>query len=209
MYNDDLSLYNLDELKAEYTMSQRRIISDVGREDMHLARVKAIRECAASRPNLTGSDRLYFGIQTSARDLTADLLKVKSPMQALFDGYADVFRKQRQTMGWQLGDMIKFLVVLPEDALIHGLGELMSYRGYYEDLAFRPFSEFCTRDQVLKECRRAMGAVFTGYKGGEFLMGETTCLWVAPYGYCGHRLTGMQEEQPGRWHPLLSDDDSV
>ena len=47
---------------------------------------------------------------------------------------------------------------------------------------------------LLKECRAAMGAVFTGYKGGEYQMGKSTPLWVASYGCCGKKLMAINDD---------------
>jgi hypothetical protein len=33
--------------------------------------------------------------------------------------------------------------------------------------------------------------VFTGYKGGDFVMGALTPLWLASYGSCGRKLMAV------------------
>ena len=41
-----------------------------------------------------------------------------------------------------------------------------------------------------------MGATFEGYKGGDFLMGKNTPLWVANYSYCnGFKQNGDRDSQ--------------
>lgn len=113
---------------------------------------------------------------------------------------------------------------------IHWLGNLMSYRGYYSDLAFEPVGcsvlgfqrlvETAVQEdvyefpdgvetrlaknpddpvahsveskgdprlaskvwRVLERCKLANGEQFYGYKGGEYLMGPDTPLWLAKYG---------------------------
>lgn len=68
----------------------------------------------------------------------------------------------------------------------------MSYRGYYSDLAFdEVVAGTITVGDFLKECMKALGETFTGYKGGEFLMDEQTPLWVAEYGNCGRAIIGV------------------
>lgn len=62
-----------------------------------------------------------------------------------------------------------------------GWGKPMSYRGYYEDLAFAP-AENVTLRSMLEAARSALGSTFTGYKGGEYEMGEYTDCWIAEYG---------------------------
>ena len=67
---------------------------------------------------------------------------------------------------------------------------LDSWRGAYKELAFdfchghgkekpMPISEFL---RVLKD---TIGQTFTGYKGGDFTMDESTPVWVANYGESG------------------------
>lgn len=57
---------------------------------------------------------------------------------------------------------------------------LHSYRGFYEDLAigYSTDSE-TTPASLLAECEKAIGKIFTGYKGGDFEMNYNTVLWVA------------------------------
>jgi hypothetical protein len=66
--------------------------------------------------------------------------------------------------------------------MISGLGRFTSYRGYYQDLAFIPTDEKVTASTLLVQCQNAMGKVFEGYKGGDFVMGELTPLWLSDYG---------------------------
>lgn len=68
------------------------------------------------------------------------------------------------------------------------LGQFISYRGYYSDLAFEPVLEIekgkpeSTIESILTQCRIANRATFEGYKGGDFIMDEDTPLWIAEYG---------------------------
>ena len=67
-------------------------------------------------------------------------------------------------------------------------GEVMSWRGAYAELA-SSFSyeerEMPTVAQVLADLQFAIGKTFEGYKGGQYMMGETTPVWVASYGDSG------------------------
>lgn len=58
-----------------------------------------------------------------------------------------------------------------------------SYRGYYEQLAFEPAPGKTAAElrQIAESARR----VFTGYKGGEFLMDDDTLGNIAFEGECG------------------------
>jgi len=109
-------------------------------------------------------------------------------LQALINGLSADWQRERAGTQMTLGDLIKKLRDIPADTKITGLGELDSYRGYYCDLAFAPTSETRTAEHVLDACRSAMGKVFTGYKGGDYVMGELTPVWVADYGCTGMKL---------------------
>lgn len=121
------------------------------------------------------------------------------PLQAIMDGMSAQWQRERADTQMTLGALIALLDTLPASDVVVGLGSLMSYRGYYCDLAFEPNDVPRPVADLLKECRDAMGREFTGYKGGEFLMGERTPLWVAGYGESGApRLMGVGAENPHR-----------
>ena len=63
----------------------------------------------------------------------------------------------------------------PEPGIFH------SYRGYYEHAAIGYGDNFrdVTVGQILDAARRTDGAILTGYKEGDYLMGPETPLWVA------------------------------
>jgi hypothetical protein len=115
-------------------------------------------------------------------------------LQALFDGMCKHRQRERAASQMTLGKLINRLEGMPKGQKIKGLGELDSYRGYYEDLAFEPADTEKTVEQLLSECRAAMGKVFTGYKGGEYMMGELTPLWVADYGCSGKKLIAINDD---------------
>lgn len=106
-------------------------------------------------------------------------------MQALVDGMNAQWQRERSKTQLTLGAMIKTLEgMAPETAVC--LGSPHSYRGYYCDLSFE--NEANTAGKLLAECREAMGQVFQGYKGGDFVMGALTPTWVASWGACGNKL---------------------
>lgn len=78
-------------------------------------------------------------------------------------------------------------------------GSLDSYRGYYDHLAFDPVADKArTVEDVLGECRNALGKTFTGYKGGYFTMDESTPIWVSSYGNAdGTGVVGVRELEGG------------
>lgn len=114
-------------------------------------------------------------------------------LQALVDGMSAQWQRERAETQLTLGALIEQLKTMG-DTPITGLGDLHSYRGYYEDLSFEPTSEAVPASKLLDDCRDAMGQEFTGYKGGEFVMGTRTPLWVAPYGCCGKKLMAVNPD---------------
>jgi hypothetical protein len=88
-----------------------------------------------------------------------------------------------------LGELIEFLRrASPGQRVANGFGGPRSYRGYYEDVAFEP-AENVTLGSMLAHAETALGATFTGYKGGEFTMNESTDTWVAERGNTGDMVT--------------------
>ena len=65
-----------------------------------------------------------------------------------------------------------------------GFGKPMSYRGVYNCVAFTPETNVTVR-YMLANARLALGATFTGYKGGEYTMHEYTDCYIAEYGRSG------------------------
>lgn len=86
-----------------------------------------------------------------------------------------------------LGALIEKLKELPADMPIvtstgHNPGSFMSYRGYYEDLSFDSGEEPVTVGAFLERAQEARGAVFEGYKGGDFPMHDKSLVWFSGYG---------------------------
>lgn len=81
-----------------------------------------------------------------------------------------------------LKDLISWLESQPPDAVVpHGFGHPLSYRGYYDQVAFLPVENARIGD-MLEHAKSALGATFMGYKGGEYTMHEYTNCWIADYG---------------------------
>jgi len=88
-----------------------------------------------------------------------------------------------------LKDLIAFLKKHnPKTVVPRGFCNPHSYRGYYQELAFEP-TENVTVGAMLKDARKAKGATFTGYKGGEFTMGDYTTCYLANYSQTGDELS--------------------
>ena len=92
-----------------------------------------------------------------------------------------------------LGGMIQLLESLDPNTDIDGIGDPHSFRGYYEDLAFSPVDGTVKAGDLLEICKDCMGEVFTGYKGGDFMMGKNTPVWIAYYGQDGERLMDITD----------------
>lgn len=112
-------------------------------------------------------------------------------LQALIDGMSAQWQRERAETQLTLGALISALENMPDDAQVANLRNPDSYRGYYSDLYFERHEGVRPAVELLAECKAAMGQVFTGYKGGEYVMGELTPLWVASYGYCGLKLMAV------------------
>ncbi|MDC0644040.1 hypothetical protein OAP32_00520 [Crocinitomicaceae bacterium] len=125
-------------------------------------------------------------------------------IQSYINGLSAGWRDGRSNTQMTLGKLIVVLEEMDPDTIIQGLGELDSYRGYYSDLAFDPVNDMVKASDLLAQCKAALGATFTGYKGGEFYMDESTPLFIAPYGSCGPRLMSM--ELDGTYHSQEEDD---
>ena len=110
-----------------------------------------------------------------------------------------------------LRELIKSLESVSQDKTIEfdfggTPNEAHSYRGYYRDLAFgfAPgigyYDEVIesiplkTVSQFLQECREANGKTYTGWKGGDFTMCDTTEVWAAQEGMSSDiAITGINE----------------
>lgn len=103
-------------------------------------------------------------------------------LQALIDGMSAQWQRERAETQLTLGELIAALEAMPADAQVANLNDAQSYRGYYSDLAFERGEGLRPAAELLAECRAAMGQVFTGYKGGDYVMGARTPLWISDYG---------------------------
>jgi hypothetical protein len=117
------------------------------------------------------------------------------PLQAMLDGMSAKWQRDRAATQMTLGALMNRLKELPPDLLIDGLARPHSYRGYYSDLAFEPSGNRRTTAETLAMCQECMGQVFQGYKGGDFMMGATTPVWIAEYGCSGaYRIMEIKDD---------------
>jgi len=107
------------------------------------------------------------------------------------DGLSVTMQRERAKTQMTLGKMINALEGMPEDAEVTNLHDPHSYRGYYCDLAFEQGNGFRPANDLLVDCKEAMGRIFEGYKGGEFMMGESTPIWLVSHGSTGLKLIAL------------------
>jgi len=86
-----------------------------------------------------------------------------------------------------LGDIIAILEAIDDKPVPFGFGAPMSYRGYYDEIAFPPERD-TTVGKMLEHARSAVGMTFPGYKGGYFKMNDYTDCWLAEHGELGEAL---------------------
>jgi len=81
-----------------------------------------------------------------------------------------------------LGELISLLGQADQDLILpDGFTYPHSYRGIYADVAFEPAADVKVSD-MLAAAKSAVGAVFQGYKGGDYLMNESTIAHISPWG---------------------------
>ena len=89
------------------------------------------------------------------------------------------------------------------------LYEFVSYRGYYEDLALEriKFLSGETAESLLDSAKLALGKTFTGYKGGDYIMTESTPLWITNhYSECGVAIVGVEVNIDSKRFTLITKD---
>lgn len=107
-------------------------------------------------------------------------------IQAMMNAISAQSSLERGKYHLNLGGLRKALEEVPSDTFVEfddrtGVGELRSYRGYYDDLALGSAKRSMAGD-LLEKVRAAIGATFEGYKGGEYKMTSGTPLWKSEYG---------------------------
>ena len=112
-------------------------------------------------------------------------------LQEMFDVMRIQWQRERAETQMTLGKLIAALEAMPEGAEVPNIKNAHSYRGYYDDLAFEHGEGMRPAADLLAECKAAMGQVFCGYKGGDFVRGALTPIWVASYGRTGLKLMAL------------------
>lgn len=140
------------------------------------------------------------------------MTRVKTDDPKLENAYSfadalDAARKPHHK-GMRLGNIIEALETAKPDSIVQfdfgGFAPdgVMSYRGYYSDLALGFEKKYDVKVvDVLGWLRGAVGEVFTGYKGGDYLMDRETPVWVANYGD-SHGVAVVRVDDQG-WRVVL------
>lgn len=115
--------------------------------------------------------------------------------QAIFDAMCAEERAKRSESQMTLLEMINALEAMPPGATVQAIGGPHSYRGYYSDLAFEQQDGCRPAADVLKDAKAVLGTTLEGYKGGDFLMGKTTPVWISEWGdSSGTKLIGFGDD---------------
>lgn len=132
--------------------------------------------------------------------------------QKLIDGFAESDRYARSRYHVTLGEMLSavgqagdgLVVFRTEDGREWGAGDAISYRGYYSDLAIEPESGATPTGDLMLTLMAVQDTELEGYKGGQYLMGSDTPVWLDGYGQCNSRAVVRWdiERVPGE-KPLL------
>ncbi len=126
-------------------------------------------------------------------------------IQKLINAVGECAANERKKYHLTLGQAIERLSKFEESESIRfdyadkAPGNPHSYRGYYSDLCFEPckICEFAKAGSFLKDLKESLNEKFTGWKGGDFYMGEDTPLWVAIEGDCGRAIIDIGHSEEG------------
>ncbi len=103
-------------------------------------------------------------------------------LQKLVDAFGQGARFERSKNQMTLGLLVERLSALPPEAMVPGLTNAHSYRGYYSDLAFEPAPEM-KAGELLDVVKGCVGQTYTGWKGGDFFMDEDAPVWLSTEGH--------------------------
>lgn len=109
-------------------------------------------------------------------------------MQGIVNMMSNIARDTRKDYHVCLGDLLERLRSCDDPNALVPYGEPHSYRGYYADLALEPLPEPIKVWELINQLSDVINTELTGYKGGEFLMGADTPVWISHYGNTGEAL---------------------
>ena len=119
--------------------------------------------------------------------------------QDFINSMRKITRDARAAYHLTLGKAIELLAAMPTDMPVEFSDgttphAVASYRGYYEDLAVSNCEGVRSVRDLLDVLRPALGATFTGYKGGKYVVEQDTPLWQAEPGDASSvAIIGLEE----------------
>ena len=126
-----------------------------------------------------------------------------SDLQEMWDLLSNIEKDARSIYHVTLGELIDFTKDMDPGSIIHSdrpdahadgieIHFITTYRGYYSDLAFfihelpkEEKNSIFTVGDLHERCKILLDTTLTGYKGGDFLMEESTPLWYEPSDWHG------------------------
>lgn len=112
-------------------------------------------------------------------------------LQKLFDNSVQGMRNEalKNSPQWTIGELLVAMENVDHTLPVKFSdgthpGYLTSWRGSYHEIAFTYETEGTppTVKKVLKDLGDSVGKTYEGYKGGDFVMGRRTPVWVAEWG---------------------------
>lgn len=129
-------------------------------------------------------------------------MRDESPLQSMVDSISDAARAERTKYHLTLGELIEELESLDSEKIVvfsegGSPSNPHSYRGYYSDMGLEWTEDEKTAGEVYGILSQVYETELTGYKGGQFLMTDTTPLWRAEYGSSvdSHAIMDISEEE--------------
>lgn len=117
---------------------------------------------------------------------------------------ADIRRKADERGQLGIGELAALLRATPPDKVVIADApngpvtvsrDVMSYRGYYDQLAIEPDGQ-TTAGALATALSEAIGESFQGYKGGDYSMSRNTPVWLSRHGDAsGYAVTGVVEAE--------------
>jgi hypothetical protein len=117
-------------------------------------------------------------------------------------------------LGQLVDELKKFNLNYPVVTKYYGetvnLGDISSYRGYYDHVALVPTTnDFNTVGTLIAQLEEALnGKEFTGYKGGEFTYNSKTPVWASKWGNASQlKVTGLTYQDNQIWINTFLEED--
>jgi len=76
---------------------------------------------------------------------------------------------------------VKLVFEEDDDAFLYDPIDFMSWRGSYDCLGLSYGQNQINVKEFLSLCRQQIGAIYTGYKGGEYTMDTNTSVFISQY----------------------------